>query len=210
MSKSIEASRVGSKASAVLRLTEVLSFLSLLHESEVGIFTGGQALEDSVALEAFRVRPQYKTDVSMVSATIALVSARVGRYENHCNPTNVCICPGAYISQCEFSLTIQLASEKELRYLCSSCAFSLNFGRPACPLITAVLLASFFSELTPHASAHESPKSVLVEGPTGDMSKGWRHPGKFCKRISFPDAVRLNWPQTDLRVSLTQNRPPPR
>lgn len=123
---------------------------------------------------------------------------------------NVCICPDAYISQCEFSLTIQLASEKELRYLCSSYAFSLNFGRPACPLITAVLLASFFSELTPHASAHESPKSVLVEGPTGDMSKGWRHPGKFCKRISFPDAVRLNWPQTALRVSLTQNRPPPR
>lgn len=87
MSKSIEAARAGSNASAVLRLTEVLCFLSLLHESEVGIFTGGQALEDSVALEPFRVRPQYKTDVSMVSATIALVSARVGRYENHCNPT---------------------------------------------------------------------------------------------------------------------------
>ena len=87
MPKSIEAARAGSNASAVLRLTEVLCFLSLLHESEVGIFPGGQALEDSVALEPFRVRPQYKTDVSMVSATIALVSARVGRYENHCNPT---------------------------------------------------------------------------------------------------------------------------
>ena len=49
MSKSIEAARAGPNASAVLRLTEVLCFLSLLHDSEVGIFTVGQPLEDSVA-----------------------------------------------------------------------------------------------------------------------------------------------------------------